>query len=87
MNTYIANSNPNLTVIRRSKDGTITLTPIAYWVDLRDQRFPVDLTRMVIDFWVLIEANFAVHDASSGHVYMRDGTIYETLEAFDEASQ
>lgn len=87
MNSYVPNTNQNLKVIRRAADGSVTLVPIIYWIDLRTQRVPVDLSRMTDEFWILAHADFAVHDASDGRVYLRDGNIYDTLETFAEASR
>lgn len=87
MNFSVPNTNSNLTAVRRASDGTVTLVPIVYWAELRYRRVPVDLTRMGTEILNIAEADFAVHDASDGRVYLRDGTVFETLEAFEEASR
>ena len=87
MNNHIANTNHNLTAVRRASDGTITLVPIVYWADVRYRRVPVDLTHMGTEILNIAEADFAVHDASDGRVYLRNGAVFETLEAFEEASR
>ena len=87
MNFHIPNMHPNLTVIRPTSDGAYILVPILYWAEFRSGRVPVDLTRMSIEWSHIIDADYAVHDASDGHVYLRDGTIYETLAAFEAASR
>jgi hypothetical protein len=87
MNNYIANTNPNLKVVRRANDGKITLVPVAYWAELRYRRVPVDLTRMGTELINIVEIGFAIHDASDGRVYLCNGTIFNTLESFEEASR
>lgn len=84
MPNYIANTNNNLTVIRLASDGSVTLAPILYWIDLQDERIPVDLTRMTIAWQRLLGTDFAIHDDVSGCVYLRNGSGFETLEAFKE---
>ncbi len=86
MHNYIANTNPNLSVIRLAVDGSVTLVPILYWIDVLHQRIPLDLTRMTVQFGRLLDADFAIHDASDGRVYLRDGSVFETLDAFKEAN-
>jgi hypothetical protein len=87
MSFHIPNMHPNLTVIRRTSDGAYILVPILYWAEFGYGRVPVDLSRMRIEISHIIDADFAVHDASDGRVYLRDGSIYETLAAFEEASR
>lgn len=87
MISYIPNTNSNLKVARRASDGKVLLIPIVYWVELRGQRLPIDLTNMAMDYWALKDADFAVHDGSNGHVFLRDGSVFKTLEAFNEASR
>ena len=86
MSFYIPNMPANLTVARQTSEGTCINVPILYWAEVRNGRVPVDLTRMRTEFSHIVDADYAVHDASDGRVYLRDGTIYETLAAFDEAS-
>jgi hypothetical protein len=87
MNSYIPNTNPNLTAIRRERDATLSLVPITHWVEARSFRYPVDLTSMAADWSNLGFADFAIHDASDGRVYLRNGSIFEALEAFEKASR
>ena len=84
MPNYIANTNNNLTVIRLASDGSVTLAPILYWIDLQDERIPVDLTRMTIAWQRLLGTYFAIHDDVRVCVYLRNGSGFETLEAFKE---
>jgi hypothetical protein len=86
MNSFFSNSNQNLTLVGRASDGTVTLVPIIYWCDFRTVCVPIDLTHMVAD-WGRIDADFAVHDAATGRVYMRNGDVFDTLVAFAEASR
>jgi len=87
MSFHIPNMHPNLTVIRRTSDCTCLNVPILYWAEFRNGRVPVDLTCMRTELSHIIDADFAVHNASDGRVYLRDGSIYETLAAFEEASR
>lgn len=87
VNFFIPNSNRNLTVVRRASDGTISLVPIVYWGEFRLARVPVDLTRMHVEWGHIVDADFAIHDAASGRVYLRNGDVFDTLVAFAEASQ
>lgn len=87
MNFFIPNSNPNLTVVRRASDGTISLVPIIYWGECRYRRVPVDLTRMHVEWGHIVDADFAIHDAATGRVYLRNGDAFDTLVAFAEASR
>lgn len=87
MNFFIPNSNPNLTVVRRASDGTISLVPIIYWGEFRLARVPVDLTNMQVDWGRIMYADFAIHDAATGRVYLRNGVVFDTLVAFAEASR
>jgi hypothetical protein len=48
---------------------------------------PVDLTRMGTELINIVEIGFAIHDASDGRVYLCNGTIFNTLESFEEASR
>ena len=86
MNFCIPNTNSSLTAVRRASDGTVTLVPIVYWAELRYRRVPVDLTCTGTELLNIAEADFAVHDASDGRVYLRDGNVFDTLEAFEEAT-
>lgn len=87
MNFYTPNTNSNLTVVRRASDGGIVLVPIIYWGECRYGRVPVDLTRMRVECVHIMDADFVIHDAATGRVYMRDGSIFDTLVAFAEASE
>ena len=87
MSFRVPNMHPNLTVIRRTSEGTCINVPILYWAEFGYVRVPVDLTCMRTELSHIIDAEFAVHDASDGRVYLRDGSIYETLIAFEEASR
>ncbi len=87
MNNFIPNSNPNLWAIRHASDGSLILAPIIYWIDIKLQRIPVDLTRFAIDWRHLLDADFAVYDDNSGCVFLRNGDIFGTLDAFKAASQ
>ena len=87
MNPFIPNTNPNLTVVRRASDGGIQLVPILYWCRATQGHTPIDLTHMGEHWCDNIHLDFAIHDAATGQVYLRDGSVFETLEAFDEASR
>ncbi|WP_324075204.1 MAG: hypothetical protein RSE14_00605 [Erythrobacter sp.] len=87
MNFYIPNTNPNLTVVRRASDGTISLVPIICWGEFRLARVPVDLTHMGTDWAQVMYSDFAIHDAVTGRVYLRNGDVFDTLVAFAEASR
>lgn len=87
MNSYIPNTNLNLTVVRRASDGGLQLVPIIYWGECRYSRVPVDLTRMQAEWVHIMDVDFAVHDAVTGKVYLRDGDVFDTLMAFEEASR
>ncbi len=86
MTSFISNANPNLTLVRRASDGTISLVPIIYWCDFRTSCVPIDLTHLAVN-WGRIDADFAIHDASTGRVYLRNGDVFDTLVAFAEASR
>ena len=86
MSIYIPNTNANLNIIRRAEDGGFYLSPILYWWELRYSRVPIDLTRMSVGSSQICDADFAIHDASDGRVYLRDGNVFDTLEAFEEAT-
>jgi hypothetical protein len=87
MPNYIANTIHNLTVIRLASDGSVTLAPILYWIDLQDKLIPVDLTRMTIAWQRLLGPDLAIHDDVSRCVYLRNGSGFETLEAFKEENK
>jgi hypothetical protein len=87
MNLFIPNTIPNLTVVRRASDGTISLVPIIGWVEFRLARVPVDLTHMGTDWAQVMCSDFAIHDAATGRVYLRNGDVFDTLVAFVKASR
>lgn len=87
MNFFIPNTNSNLTVVRRANDGGIELVPILYWCRATQGHTPIGLTHMGAHWFDSMYLDFAIHDAATGRVYMRDGSIFDTLVAFAEASQ
>lgn len=87
MHPIIPNTNPNLTVVRRASDGGIELVPILYWCRGVDGHTPIDLTHMGAHWGGSMSLDFAIHDAATGRVYLRNGDVFDTLAAFAEASQ
>ena len=87
MNSYIPNTNPNLTVVRRTSDGGIELVPILYWCRATQGHAPIDLTHIGGHWSDSMHLDFAIHDAATGRVYLRNGDVFGTLVAFAEASQ
>lgn len=87
MNPFILNTNPNLTVVRRASDGGIELVPILYWCRTTQGHSPIDLTHMGAHWCDSMYLDFAIHDAATGRVYLRNGDVFDTLVAFAEASQ
>lgn len=87
MISLISNANSNLTLVRRASDGTILMAPIIYWGDFRTGCVPIDLMCMGVEWGQIMYSDFAIHDAATGLVYLRDGSVFDTLVAFAEASQ